>query len=179
MTAEPLTPDTYAPPEHGWTCFHCGETFTTENSARLHFGGHKSELAACQIKAADEKGLVKALRWHERDAELSRKDAATQLADRNKWYDQAVALKLENANFLATITQDRATIAARDATIAELVALADPDVAAGYKEGRAEHLACMQAERDTQRATIEALRGLLSSARGVIRIVPADKAARN
>lgn len=25
----PPTSDTYQKPEHGWTCFHCGETFTT------------------------------------------------------------------------------------------------------------------------------------------------------
>ena len=28
----------YRKPTHGWTCFHCGETFTTEASAREHFG---------------------------------------------------------------------------------------------------------------------------------------------
>lgn len=29
---------TYTAPEHGWTCFHCGETFKTPDAARLHFG---------------------------------------------------------------------------------------------------------------------------------------------
>lgn len=28
----------YTAPEHGWTCFHCGETFKTPGAARLHFG---------------------------------------------------------------------------------------------------------------------------------------------
>lgn len=30
--------ETYNSPAHGWTCFHCGETFWTEAGARLHFG---------------------------------------------------------------------------------------------------------------------------------------------
>jgi hypothetical protein len=30
--------DTYQAPPHGWTCFHCGETFRTAQGARLHFG---------------------------------------------------------------------------------------------------------------------------------------------
>ena len=29
---------TYTAPPHGWTCFHCGETFRTPGAARLHFG---------------------------------------------------------------------------------------------------------------------------------------------
>lgn len=32
-------PETYPAPPHGWTCFHCGETFRTEGGAALHFGG--------------------------------------------------------------------------------------------------------------------------------------------
>lgn len=34
----PSASPTYTPPEHGWTCFHCGETFKTPGAARLHFG---------------------------------------------------------------------------------------------------------------------------------------------
>lgn len=30
--------DTYEAPVHGWTCFHCGQTFTTYRGAGLHFG---------------------------------------------------------------------------------------------------------------------------------------------
>lgn len=35
----------YLKPEHGWTCFHCGETFTTPGSARDHWGiaGYEKE----------------------------------------------------------------------------------------------------------------------------------------
>jgi hypothetical protein len=28
----------YATPPHGWTCFHCGETFTNQYAAGAHFG---------------------------------------------------------------------------------------------------------------------------------------------
>lgn len=30
--------DTYHPPEHGWVCFHCGDTLFTYWEAEAHFG---------------------------------------------------------------------------------------------------------------------------------------------
>jgi hypothetical protein len=52
----------YTAPPHGWTCFHCGETFTTPGSARDHFGLEPSAEPACRIKLGAERGLVRALR---------------------------------------------------------------------------------------------------------------------
>lgn len=49
-------------PEHGWTCFHCGETFNTPGGARDHFGFEPSADPACRIKVGAERGLVMALR---------------------------------------------------------------------------------------------------------------------
>ena len=40
--------DKYPNPEHGWTCFHCGETFYRQFFARHHFGTTKT-MARCQI----------------------------------------------------------------------------------------------------------------------------------
>ncbi|MEE8059407.1 MAG: hypothetical protein V3T17_16460 [Pseudomonadales bacterium] len=38
---------TYKFPAHGWTCFHCGETFTAVGAARDHFGADPmADLAA-------------------------------------------------------------------------------------------------------------------------------------
>lgn len=54
--------DTYDQPKHGWTCFHCGETFTTPGRARDHFGGTPNSMAACRIKFGDEMGLLMELR---------------------------------------------------------------------------------------------------------------------
>ena len=53
---------TYSKPEHGWTCFHCGQTFTTVGSAQDHFGEYPSAPAACQIKVGEERGLVMYIR---------------------------------------------------------------------------------------------------------------------
>lgn len=50
-----------------WTCFHCGETFTSVGCARLHFGPSEDSTAACLIKAGAERSILKALR----DAEQS------------------------------------------------------------------------------------------------------------
>lgn len=62
--------DHYAAPEHGWTCFHCGETFTHHIPARRHFGADIAAEPACRIKGENEHGLVIALRVAE--AELDR-----------------------------------------------------------------------------------------------------------
>lgn len=49
------TPDTYPTPEHGWTCFHCGETFAGDaaghRAAQLHFGASIHHEPKCQISA--------------------------------------------------------------------------------------------------------------------------------
>ena len=54
--------DTYPQPKHGWTCFFCGETFTTYGAARDHFGVIPTAIIACKIKVGEERGLVMALR---------------------------------------------------------------------------------------------------------------------
>lgn len=48
--AEPAA-DTYMPPAHGWTCFHCGETFHIEVQARGHFGSDVSGEPMCVMRA--------------------------------------------------------------------------------------------------------------------------------
>jgi hypothetical protein len=65
---------TYPQPARGWTCFHCGETFTTPGAARDHFGFDCSCDPACRIKVGEERGLVMALRRAE--AEVVRLTAA-------------------------------------------------------------------------------------------------------
>lgn len=65
--------DTYEKPPHGWTCFHCGETFKTEGGARAHFGFDPSRDPACRIKIGAERGLVMELRKAERECEELRR----------------------------------------------------------------------------------------------------------
>lgn len=62
----------YAMPAHGWTCFHCGDTFKTPGSARLHFGADPMKDPACQIKTLEERGLLMALRKVEGELETYR-----------------------------------------------------------------------------------------------------------
>lgn len=52
----------YTIPPQGWTCFHCGDTFTTPGAARDHFGFDMSADPACRIKIGEERGLVMELR---------------------------------------------------------------------------------------------------------------------
>jgi hypothetical protein len=47
----------YSAPRHGWTCFHCGETFTTPGSAADHFGVTPESTTGCLIdRVALEEG---------------------------------------------------------------------------------------------------------------------------
>lgn len=72
--------DTYNTPPHGWTCFHCGDTFTTPGAARDHFGFNPSSDPACRIKVGAERGLLMALRTAEallaRDCESNTQEVA-------------------------------------------------------------------------------------------------------
>ncbi len=52
-----------------WRCFHCGEVFTSEQCARLHFGRNEDSEPACVIKAGAEGSLLKALRHAEEAAD--------------------------------------------------------------------------------------------------------------
>lgn len=66
------TPATYSIPEGGWTCFHCGETFTTVGGARDHFGADPIAEPGCLIKVqlGAERGLL--MRLREAESELAR-----------------------------------------------------------------------------------------------------------
>lgn len=56
--------DTYEKPALGWTCFHCGETFTTVGGAQDHFGADPSKEPGCMLKVSlgAERGLLMKLR---------------------------------------------------------------------------------------------------------------------
>lgn len=66
-----MTPYRYPPAGPGWTCYHCGETFTTWGSAEDHFGKTPAAKPGCLIKVqyGDERGLEMELRKAEARAE--------------------------------------------------------------------------------------------------------------
>lgn len=53
-------PGAYPMPEHGWTCFHCGEKFKKPGAARDHFGSEPINTPAC--KYGGNKDVLMALR---------------------------------------------------------------------------------------------------------------------
>lgn len=70
--------ETYDMPQLGWTCFHCGETFTTPGSARDHFGARPDAAPGCLVRVSvgGERGLLMALRKAEDElAQLYRERA--------------------------------------------------------------------------------------------------------
>lgn len=88
--------DTYEPPAHGWTCFHCGDTFTKLGSARDHFGATPAGVPGCIIKAGEERGLLMALRKSEaREDELR--------IERNRLMDQLEAAQAASQEVLRLV----------------------------------------------------------------------------
>jgi hypothetical protein len=58
-----MTNETNTVPAHGWTCFHCDETFTDRHAAAIHFGDDIDHRAGCIEKLnAPERNLLLALR---------------------------------------------------------------------------------------------------------------------
>lgn len=83
-----------------WRCFHCGDVFTDEGSASLHFGRDEDSEPACVIKAGAEQGLLGALREAEDAAADARHAIADETTDSAKaYYAQATrhAAALRNA----------------------------------------------------------------------------------
>jgi hypothetical protein len=84
---------TYPTPAHGWTCFHCGETFPGNmgghRAAQLHFGASIHDDPKCQISAHRLRAMETELRrYREEDTDLHREIARLQS-------DHAVALRRE------------------------------------------------------------------------------------
>lgn len=60
--------DTYMSPEHGWTCFHCGETFMVPAMARAHFGATPDAIPGCLMRLSkEERPLLRMVRSLEAD----------------------------------------------------------------------------------------------------------------
>lgn len=56
-----------------WRCFHCEESFTDKDAARLHFGTSEHHQPACQIDVAEYRAMEARMRaYNEEDTELHR-----------------------------------------------------------------------------------------------------------
>lgn len=73
---EPATEETYTAPAHGWTCFHCSETFTTIGAARDHFGTGQDAKPGCILKVelGGERGMLMEIRKVEAENSRLRMD---------------------------------------------------------------------------------------------------------
>jgi hypothetical protein len=109
--------DTYERPPHGWTCFHCGDTFKTVGEARDHFGADPSKEPGCFLKVSlgAERGLLHIVR--QKEAELERyyeedSDAIRFLA--RKTGEHAEALRIaEEAGYERGLRDARAKMSQR------------------------------------------------------------------
>lgn len=62
MSGELPNKETYPQPKHGWTCFHCGETFKKYGTARDHFGERPECYSSLRAKLAESVADAVALR---------------------------------------------------------------------------------------------------------------------
>ncbi len=83
----------YISPKHGWTCYHCGETFTTWGSAEDHFGKTPDRIPGCLIKVqyGNERGLEMELRKIE--------------ADREEWKERALAAESQVESLAGIVSE--------------------------------------------------------------------------
>lgn len=82
-----MSEDTYQTPEHGWTCFHCGEHFPGNMEgafrARIHFGATVNTLPGCLEKLnAPERSLLRQLRAAQADNTRLRAEAEDEFGQR-------------------------------------------------------------------------------------------------
>lgn len=88
--------DTYPMPEHGWTCFHCGETFTSIGYARKHFGATPDAVPGCLLKVSPgaEHALLHVVReLEERLAKYMEEDTALHRAMHAQQHRHAEGLR--------------------------------------------------------------------------------------
>lgn len=87
----------YFKPKHGWTCFHCGETFTTPGSARDHFGADPLKDPGCRIKAGEERGLLMALRKAEAELDKLLAERCAEESEAERDHYRLLAAGVESA----------------------------------------------------------------------------------
>jgi len=110
---------TYKAPAHGWTCFHCGETFTHENVARAHFGATPDAGPGCLLRMQPgERPLLRRIRYLEKELSKLRHQVCDEDTELHRVIhgmeaDHAVALRREEEKGYARGLSD-----ARDAVCA-------------------------------------------------------------
>lgn len=85
-------PDTYMQPEHGWTCFHCGETFTHPNPARNHFGELPEAKPGCLLRMQPgEQPLLRQIRSLERELSDLRHQVCNEDTEKDREINSMIA----------------------------------------------------------------------------------------
>lgn len=84
--------ETYPMPAHGWTCFHCGDTFTSIGAAEIHFGKTPLETAGCILKV--RRGAEHASLFDLRKLQEENERLRTEINE-NIWNDKAFYAHLE------------------------------------------------------------------------------------
>mgnify|MGYP003386030355 CR=1 FL=1 len=115
-------------PASGWTCFHCGETFTLVGLAEDHFGTRQHAETGCQIKKGHERNLLHQIRELENEIAHYRNETDE---ESKKYYarqsDHAQALiREEEKGYNKGVSDMRAELAAaRDAALSDAAEIAD------------------------------------------------------
>jgi hypothetical protein len=90
-----LEDDTLDQPQEAWKCFHCSETFTDPEAAKVHFGEELGSTPGCKLNAL-EGGLLKIVRDQEEELRQFRRE---EMASYREFYslgaDHSLALVRE------------------------------------------------------------------------------------
>lgn len=102
VTDEEVEAATYLTPEHGWVCFHCGESFpgnlAGRRAAREHFGASIDAIPGCRLRMrADEKSLLRRIRWLEGELSELRARVAAEDTDKDREF---YAMRADHAQAL-------------------------------------------------------------------------------
>jgi hypothetical protein len=86
-----VTEDTYPTPDHGWVCFHCGEsfpgTFAGQRAAAEHFGALPEAIPGCRLRMRKgERSLLRWIRWLERELRELRARVAAEDTDKDRQF---------------------------------------------------------------------------------------------
>ena len=92
-------PETYPAPAHGWTCFHCGETFHSPGGARDHFGFDPAATPACLLTRDHVQSELRRFRWIEGELRpiVDRLHSLRELLDGAPWDGEETPAMLAQA----------------------------------------------------------------------------------
>ena len=153
MNALPQDAETYATPEHGWTCFHCGVNFpgtrAGEQAAREHFGHYIDSIPGCRLRMrGGERSLLRRIRWLERKYRtLQHRVSEEDVINRQICEHRQALLREEEKGYARGLDDRRAELLAAQAALVRIAS--DHEVTDGGHRKNLSRVAAINLARET------------------------------